>query len=78
MRTSPFDDQDGTFYALVNSELQYSLWPAFAAVPDGWHVVHGGSGGASRESCLDFIEANWTDMRPRSLQDAMDRDVAAR
>jgi MbtH protein len=78
LRTSPFDDEDGTFYALVNSELQYSLWPAFATVPDGWHVVHGGSGGASRESCMEFIEANWTDMRPRSLQDAMNGDVAAR
>jgi uncharacterized protein YbdZ (MbtH family) len=78
LRTSPFDEEDGTFYALVNSELQYSLWPAFATVPDGWRVVHGGSGGVSRDSCLEFIEENWTDMRPRSLQDAMDGDVAAR
>jgi uncharacterized protein YbdZ (MbtH family) len=27
---------------------------------------------------MEFIEANWTDMRPRSLQDAMNGDVAAR
>jgi uncharacterized protein YbdZ (MbtH family) len=26
----------------------------------------------SRQSCLDFIEATWTDMRPRSLRQAMD------
>ena len=76
MRTSPFDNEDGTFYALVNGELQYSLWPAFVAVPEGWQVVHGGVGGASRESCLEFIEANWADMRPKSLRDAMDGDVA--
>lgn len=78
MRASPFDDEDGMFYALVNSERQYSLWPAFAAVPDGWDVAHGGSGGARRESCLEFIEVNWTDMRPRSLQEVMDGDIAAR
>ena len=78
MQGSPFDNEDGTFYALINSELQYSLWPAFAAVPDGWRVAHGGSGGVSRESCLEFIEANWTDMRPGGLQEAMAGDVAAR
>jgi MbtH protein len=78
LRISLFDDEAATFYALVNSELQYSLWPGFAAVPAGWHVVHGGSGGASRESCLEFIEANWTDLRPRSLQDAVAGDAVAR
>jgi MbtH protein len=78
LRTSPFANADGMFFALTNCELQYSLWPAFAAVPDGWQVAHGGSEGASRESCLEYIEANWTDMRPKSLQNSMDRDVAAR
>lgn len=77
MRSSPFDNEDGMFYTFANSELQ-SLWPAFAAVSDGGHVVHGGSGGASRESCLEFIKTSWTDIRPRTLQDAMSRDVAAR
>ena len=78
MRASPFDNEDGMFYALVNSELQYSLWPAFAAVPEGWDVVHGGPGGDSRESCLEYIEASWTDMCPRSLQGAMDGGITAR
>ena len=64
MSTNPFDDDNGIFYALVNREGQYSLWPTFVEVPAGWTIVHGE---ASRQSCLDFIEENWTDMRPKSL-----------
>ncbi|WP_158881414.1 MbtH family protein [Amycolatopsis anabasis] len=66
--TNPFDDDSGRFYALVNDEGQYSLWPAFAEVPAGWQIVFGAD---SRQACLDHIEANWTDMRPRSLVEAM-------
>jgi MbtH protein len=69
--TNPFDDPDGTFLVLVNDEGQHSLWPAFAAVPAGWTVAHDRD---SRQACLDYVNANWTDMRPRSLIDAMDRD----
>lgn len=61
---NPFDDENGTFYALVNHEGQYSLWPAFADAPAGWRPVYGE---ASRRACLDFIEANWLDLRPKSL-----------
>ena len=64
MATNPFDDPDGSFLVLVNEENQHSLWPAFAAVPDGWTVVFGEQG---RQECLDYIEANWTDIRPKSL-----------
>lgn len=66
---NPFDDQHGTFLALVNDEGQYSLWPEFAEVPAGWRITHGP---ASRESCLDHITSSWTDMRPRSLAERMD------
>lgn len=69
MSTNPFDDPDGAFQALVNDEGQYSLWPAFAPVPTGWTVE---LGPASRQECLDHIEARWTDLRPRSLRAAMD------
>lgn len=62
--TNPFDDEDGRFFVLVNDENQHSLWPTFMEVPAGWRVVHGE---ADRASCLDYVEANWTDMRPRSL-----------
>jgi MbtH protein len=67
--TNPFDDQDGTFLVLVNDEGQHSLWPEFAAVPAGWTTAHGP---AARQACLDYVEENWTDMRPRSLAEKMD------
>ena len=67
--TNPFDDDSGRFYALINDEGQYSLWPTFADVPSGWRVVFGED---SRQAVLDYIEANWTDMRPLSLVRAME------
>lgn len=68
--TNPFDDENGEFLVLVNHEDQYSLWPNFRDVPAGWKPV--GPKGKRRE-CLDWIEANWTDMRPRSLVEAMNK-----
>jgi len=62
--TNPFDDENGTFLVLVNAEGQHSLWPVFAAVPDGWETSFGPAG---RAECLANIEASWTDIRPRSL-----------
>ncbi|MDO3110503.1 MbtH family protein [Mycobacteroides abscessus] len=68
MTTNPFDDENSKFYALVNSERQYSLWPNIRAIPEGWQIAHGAPEGTSRKNCIEFIEANWTDMRPKSLQ----------
>ncbi len=62
--TNPFESTDHAYYALVNEEGQYSLWPMFADVPAGWTIAFGED---SRQTCLDHIEANWTDMRPLSL-----------
>ncbi|MEU2912234.1 MbtH family protein [Streptomyces massasporeus] len=62
--SNPFDDPDGTFLVLVNEEGQHSLWPAFAEVPAGWNVALTET---DRQSCLDYVEENWTDMRPLSL-----------
>jgi MbtH protein len=69
--TNPFEDENGVFKVLVNHEGQYSLWPSFRDVPAGWNTV-GPTG--KRKECLDWIEANWTDMRPKSLIEAMERD----
>jgi uncharacterized protein YbdZ (MbtH family) len=66
--TNPFDDDNGSFYVLVNDEEQHSLWPVYADVPAGWQVAFGD---ASRVTCLDFIEANWTDIRPKSLREKL-------
>jgi MbtH protein len=71
--TNPFDDPDGTFHVLVNDEGQHSLWPSFAEVPAGWTAVLRDE---TRQACLDHIERHWTDMRPRSLVEAMERDQA--
>lgn len=61
---NPFEDSGSSFLVLVNHEGQHSLWPDFAEVPEGWTV---GFGAADRASCLEFIEDNWQDMRPRTL-----------
>jgi MbtH protein len=62
--TNPFDDPDGHFVVLRNNEEQYSLWPTFADVPAGWAVVLPET---TRQACLDFVTAQWTDLRPASL-----------
>jgi MbtH protein len=69
MSTNPFDDETGTFVVLVNHEDQHSLWPTFADVPAGWRKVFGEAG---RAECLEYVEGNWTDIRPKSLREAMD------
>lgn len=75
MATNPFEDEDANYFVLINDEGQHSLWPVFVDVPDGWEVIFGEDG---RQVCLDFIEKNWTDMRPKSLIKAMEEDAAAR
>ena len=63
--SNPFDDDNGRFLVLVNEEEQHSLWPTFAEVPEGWRVVFGES---DRAACMEYIEQNWTDIRPLSLR----------
>jgi MbtH protein len=75
MATNPFEDEDANYFVLINDEGQHSLWPVFADVPDGWKVIFGED---KRKACLDFIEENWTDMRPNSLIRQMEADAAAR
>ncbi|MEU7450063.1 MbtH-like protein [Streptomyces sp. ADI98-12] len=65
---NPFEDSEGVYKVLVNEEAQYSLWPASIDVPAGWTIVHGPD---NQQACLDFVEASWTDMRPKSLIEAM-------
>lgn len=71
--SNPLDDPQGRFFVVVNDEGQHSLWPEFTDVPAGWTVVHGA---ADRTSCLDYVETNWTDMRPLSLVAHLDRTAA--
>lgn len=74
MSGNPFDDEDGRFFVLVNDEEQHSLWPTFAEVPAGWRVAFGENG---RKECLEYIEENWKDLRPKSLREAMAADQVA-
>lgn len=63
------------FKVLINKEEQYSIWPADLEVPGGWQVV-GPEG--DKQTCLAYVEENWTDMRPASLRRAMDADKERR
>lgn len=72
--TNPFERDDIPYYTLMNREGQYSMWPSPNEIPAGWSVAHGP---ADRQACTEFIEATWTDMRPKSLIDAMDNQAAA-
>ncbi|WP_328318531.1 MbtH family protein [Streptomyces sp. NBC_00388] len=70
MNSNPFEDTEGRYLVLVNDEGQHSLWPAFAEVPAGWRTGLPETGHAE---ALAWIDAQWTDMRPRSVAEAMDR-----
>jgi MbtH protein len=71
--TNPFEDAEGTYLVLINGEGQYSLWPSFVEVPAGWTTVLAET---DRQSALDYIDENWTDMRPKSLIAAMGNSSA--
>jgi MbtH protein len=62
--TNPFEDENGIYHVLINEEGQHSLWPSFIDVPEGWTIIHKSD---SRAACLEFVDKNWTDMRPNSL-----------
>jgi MbtH protein len=66
--TNPFEDEDGTYYVLINDEEQHSLWPAFADIPAGWRVIFGED---TRAACIAYVEEHWTDLRPRSLRERL-------
>jgi MbtH protein len=36
----------------------------FIKIPEGWTIVHKSD---NRAACLEYIEQNWTDMRPKGL-----------
>lgn len=56
------------YFVVRNAEEQHSIWPAYREVPPGWETV---GEPRSREDCLTYIEANWTDIRPKSLRERL-------
>jgi MbtH protein len=63
------NDDDVQYTVVVNHEEQYSIWFADQPVPAGWREVGMVD---SKQACLDYIDQNWTDMRPLSLRRAME------
>lgn len=62
---------DQIVYRVVfNHEEQYSIWPVDKEIPAGW--TDAGKQGLKAD-CLAYINEVWTDMRPKSLREAMAR-----
>lgn len=59
------DDDRFEYQVLVNHEEQYSLWPTFKQIPNGWRQV-GPTG--SKQECLDYVERVWTDITQLSVR----------
>jgi MbtH protein len=59
---------EAKYQVLLNDEEQYSLWPANREIPTGWRP-DGFQG--TKEECTAHVDEVWTDMRPRSLREAM-------
>jgi MbtH protein len=66
--SNPFDDVNANFLVLTNDEGQYSLWPESIRIPSGWQTQFGPG---ERQKCIDYVNPHWTDMRPKSLIQAM-------
>jgi MbtH protein len=63
---NPFDDPQQDCQVLKNDQQQYSLWPAFCAIPAGWQPVFGPG---PQADCLSWLNENWHDIRPVMTQD---------
>ncbi|WP_312243176.1 MbtH family protein [Pantoea sp.] len=61
---NPLDDPQQDCRVLINAQRQYSLWPAFSAIPAGWQSVFGPQ---PQPACLAWLEANWRDIRPSTF-----------
>jgi MbtH protein len=64
------DDENTKFNVVMNHEEQYSIWPTYREIPSGWQAI--GFVG-SKADCLAHIETVWTDMRPLSLRQALEK-----
>jgi MbtH protein len=66
-----FDDPETIFKVVLNAEEQYSIWFDDREIPAGWRP-DGFVG--KKADCLKHIDEVWTDMRPKSLREAMEAD----
>lgn len=63
-------DTNEKYFVVINHEEQYSIWPDWREIPLGWKAVGDSN---TKEACLNWIETNWTDMRPKSLRDHLEK-----
>lgn len=55
------------YLVVINYEQQYSIWPAAKPLPAGWSAV---GDAKAYDECVQQIEQQWSDIRPRSLREA--------
>ncbi len=60
---------DDKIKVLVNAEEQYSFWPEWKEIPNGWKDT-GFLG--TKEEAGEYVNKVWTDMRPLSLRKWME------
>lgn len=63
-------ERNAIYKVVVNHEEQYSIWPAERENPIGWRDA-GKSG--SKTECLAYVKEVWTDMRPVTLRNQMEK-----
>ena len=68
--TLPAMGEDGRFVVVMNDEEQYSILLTDEIVPDGWHLC---AVTGPKKECLEWIDAHWTDPRPKSVRARLER-----
>jgi MbtH protein len=66
------EEDNNVYLVVINHEEQYSIWPDYKEIPNGWKAA--GKSGAKAD-CLNYIKDVWTDMRPLSLRRQMEANT---
>lgn len=65
-------ESDERYFVVKNHEEQYSIWPYYKPIPNGWKAI---GEPRKKEDCLSFIDETWKDMRPLSLRREMEESA---
>ncbi len=71
MKTIEKNSKLQTYYVVVNSEEQYSIWLSDKEIPLGWKKT---DKKGSKSECLNYIKEVWVDMTPLSLRKKMKKN----
>jgi MbtH protein len=58
------------YSVVINHEEQYSIWFTDRPIPAGWRPAEKTG---TKAECLAYIDEVWTDMRPLSVRQQLDR-----